>query len=154
MGCLCCSCTLWLKTIKPGRKMLVITGLFVILFPKASKGNRRTGISEPLNAHLSTKSHHQIFKSINTVGGHCALLKVSFFKTLQWKLGSETEPKLLLCPCLLALYKLHFILTQMFWHFSNVILINVSLKQLVDPFSRWQHFKRVTPSTARVARLW
>lgn len=76
-ACLCSSCTLWLKAIKPGRKMLIIAGLFVILFPKASKGNRKIGISGPLNAQLSTKSHHQIFKSINTVGGHCALLEVS-----------------------------------------------------------------------------
>lgn len=74
------------RSVKPGRKMLRFTGLFVTLLPMASKGKRKIGISEPLNAQLSTKSSHQIFKSINTVGGHWALPKnCPLFKRLSEK---------------------------------------------------------------------
>ena len=56
------------RSVKPWRKLLIFLGLFVILFLRDSKNKRKSGISEPLNAQLSTKSSHQILKSINTVG--------------------------------------------------------------------------------------
>lgn len=63
------------RPVKSWRKLLRFVGLIVILLPRASKGKRKIGISEPLNAQQSTKSSCQIFKSVNTVGRYGGLLK-------------------------------------------------------------------------------
>lgn len=48
--------------------------------------------------------------------------------------------------------------TNVFWHFSNVVLSNVYLKTWNDRLTHFPgdtyHFHRVAPGTARAARLW
>lgn len=101
------------RTAKPGRTMVRFTGLFVILCPRASKGKRKIGLSEPLNAQLSTKSSHHIFKSINTAGRQWAPLeKCPLFEHLSEDWGLWNQLWTLMCLCLLALYEFYFILRK------------------------------------------
>lgn len=93
------------RSVEPCRKPLIFLGLFVILFPRALKNKRKFRTSEPLNAQPSTKSSHQIFKSINTVGGYWGLLKknVPYLNTPVKTRLSETESELQMYSHSLAL---------------------------------------------------